>query len=220
MLLVPNAHYEDLDASAAGISPIKTIVVQCRGSKKMLIFGIFWATLWILIWGFFFYEIIYDPGFIKLGGDYVHTSYGTKYFVPSRDATLRDCILPAIVATGFIGTGLGLIYFGMKTAFAKGWIAITEAAIYCMRGLSYNPKKYKKYPCNTPMAQVYQLPTSKVGDQQYYKIVLGGPEGSITFASGLLEADANGYREMLQNLLDGKGCEDEHEDMQDLAELI
>lgn len=214
MQLVPNAHYEDLDASAAGISPQKTIVVQCRGSKKMLIFGIFWAALWILIWGFFFYKIIYDPGFISVGGGYVHTSYG-GYYAPSEPATLRDCILPMIGAIGFIGSGLGLIYFGTKTAFAKGWIAITKAAIYCMRGLSYNPKRYKKYPCNTPMAQVYQLPTSKVGDKQYYKIVLGGPDGSITFASGLCESDANGYRKMLQDLLDGKGYDDELEDILD-----
>ncbi|MBQ1926943.1 MAG: hypothetical protein II180_12590, partial [Proteobacteria bacterium] len=68
----------------------------------------------------------------------------------------------------------------------------------------YNPKKYKKFPCKTPMAKVYQLETSKTRNGNYCKIVLGGPHGSITFASGLLEADGNRYRQMLQNLLDGK----------------
>ena len=51
IMLIPNAHYEDLDASAAGIAPQKTIVVQSKGSKKMLIFGILWTTFWTLAFG-------------------------------------------------------------------------------------------------------------------------------------------------------------------------
>ena len=202
-MLIPNAHYENLDARAAGISPKTTIVVQPKGSKKMLIFGIFWTTLWTLAFGWFFYTIVTDPGFFTTVAGYKHTIFGTAY-MPSRPMTLSDCVMEYIGAIGFIGVGLGLIYFGMKAAFAKAWIAVTEDAIYCMRGLSYNPKKYKKFPCKTPMAKVYQLETSKTRNGNYCKIVLGGPHGSITFASGLLEADGNGYRQMLQNLLDGK----------------
>ncbi|MBQ9243088.1 MAG: hypothetical protein IJ165_07650 [Proteobacteria bacterium] len=203
-MLIPNAHYEDLDASAAGIAPQKTIVVQSKGSKKMLIFGILWTTFWTLAFGWFFYKLITDPGFFSITGGFSHTIWGTRQYVPSRPATINDSFLMILVAVGFIGGGVGLIYFGMKAAFSKAWIAVTDDAIYCMRGLSYNPKKYKKFPCKSPTAKVYQLPTSKVGDTQYCKIVLGGPNGSITFASGLAEADANGYRQMLQNLLDGK----------------
>ncbi|MBQ1926598.1 MAG: hypothetical protein II180_10840, partial [Proteobacteria bacterium] len=129
-MLIPNAHYENLDARAAGISPKTTIVVQPKGSKKMLIFGIFWTTLWTLAFGWFFYTIVTDPGFFTTVAGYKHTIFGTAY-VPSRPMTLSDCVMEYIGAIGFIGCGLGLIYFGMKAAFAKTRIAVTEDSIYC-----------------------------------------------------------------------------------------
>lgn len=202
-MLISNAHYVELDASAAGISPKKTIVIESKGSSRMLFWGILWTTLMTIAFGFFFYTFIADPETISFSDGYVQAINDIRNFL-SRVASTSDCYFLIPFAIAFIGTGLLLIYFGLKAVYSKGWIAVTDDAIYCMRGLFYNPKKYKRFPCNTPTAQVYMLPSLEDVKRTEYKIVLGGPDGSITFASGLLEPDAIKYREMFASLLAGK----------------
>lgn len=205
-MLIPSAHYEELDASAAGISPNKTIVVPAKGSKAMLIFGIVWTIFWTIAYGVIFYIFITDPSSVTI--DLVHPhAWGSSYSHShnlSRVATTSDCIPFIPFAICFIGTGLLLIHFGLRAVHGKAWIAVTDDSIYCMRGGTYRPKKYKKFPRNPELSKVYSLPSTRVKDQQVYKIVLGGPYGSLTIASGLFEADARGFHKMLESLLAGE----------------